>query len=360
MKILYVITGLGQGGAERVVCDLADKMHENGCQVKIAYLTGDVLTHPSSKEIELIKINLNGIVTLPIAYLNLSRLIKQYKPDVIHSHMVHANLLLRFIRLLLPIKKLISTAHSSNEGGGVRMILYRLTHNLADITTNVSNTATMSFEKKKAVPKNGMITVYNGINLNNFRYDPTAREKINLEFGLKSGTNIVLAVGRFNKLKNYPNLLNSINILKRKTHLPFILLIAGDGELREDIEKLIKELKLQDNVILLGRRSDIPSLMSACDIFVLSSDYEGLPTVLIEALACQAHVVSTDVSGAREIIGENCGKIVQINDSYALANAIHDISLNGTSRNILGKTYIDQKFNLDKVAGKWMSIYNEK
>lgn len=359
MKILYVITGLGQGGAERVVCDLADEMYIRGNKVKIAYLTGDILTRPAHKEIELIKINLNSIIAFPVAYLNLSRLIRNYKPDIVHAHMVHANILTRLVRMATPIKKLICTAHNSDEGGSLRMTLYRLTHNLADVTTNVSNTATISFEEKKAVPKNGMITIYNGVNLNKFKYNSSAREEINLEFTLQPEINIILAVGRFNKQKNYPNLLNAVRILKEKTNLPFVLLIAGDGELRENIEELIKELKLKDNVILLGRRSDIPKLMSACNIFVLSSDYEGLPTVLIEALACQAHVVSTDVSGAREIVGEDFGKIVQINDSHALANAIYDISLNNTSRNVLGNTYVNQKFNLEKVADNWISIYNE-
>ncbi|MEQ1150325.1 glycosyltransferase [Acinetobacter johnsonii] len=360
MKILYVITGLGQGGAERVVCDLADRMYESGHEVKVAYLVGDILTRPIHNEIELIKVDLNGVAALPSAYVTLSKIIKNYNPDVVHSHMVHANILTRLIRITTPVKKLICTAHNSDEGGNIRMGLYRATHHLADITTNVSNTATKSFEKKKAVPKNGMKTIYNGVNLNNFKYNPSAREEVNSEFLLESDVKVLLSVGRFNEQKNYPNLLNAIKILKEKNQLPFKLLIAGDGELRETIENLIQQLDLEENIILLGRRSDIPRLMSACDVFILSSDYEGLPTVLIEALACQAHIVSTDVSGAREIVSENSGKIVQINDSYALSNAIYETMLNSTSKNTLGCTAVRKKFNLDTVADSWISIYNEK
>ena len=77
MKILYVITGLGQGGAERVVCDLADKMYEKGHEVKIVYLTGSVLTKPIHSEIELININLNSLMSLPLAYQKLSKVINQ-------------------------------------------------------------------------------------------------------------------------------------------------------------------------------------------------------------------------------------------------------------------------------------------
>lgn len=359
MKILYVITGLGQGGAERVVCDLADEMYKRGNKVKIAYLTGEILTSPAHKEIELIKINLNSIIALPVAYLNLSKLIKNYKPDIVHAHMIHANLLTRLIRLTTPIHRLICTAHSANEGGRLRMFFYRITHNLGDVMTNVSNFASNIYIEKMAVPRKEIITVYNGIDFTRFKYDKFAKKNIQKELNIDSETKILLAVGRFHPAKNYFNLINAFKILKEKSSIPFCLLIAGDGELRPQLEKLIIDLELEENIILLGRRNDIPKLMSACDIFVLSSNYEGLPTVLIEALACQAHVVSTDVSGAREIVGEDFGRVVKINDSHALANAIHDISLNNTSRNVLGNTYVNQKFNLDIVADNWISIYNE-
>lgn len=359
MKILYVITGLAQGGAERVVCDLADKMHEKGNQVKIAYLTGEILTSPIYTDIELIKINLNSIRSLPLAYIRLLRLIKAYKPDVVHAHMVHANILTRLARLLSPMNKLICTAHSSNEGGSLRMVLYRLTNSLADLTTNVSNTAVSSFEKKYAVPKNSMRVVYNGINFDSFGYQELARNEVIDEFNLFIDTKIILAAGRFNESKNYPNLLKAAKILKDKHSMLFNLLIAGDGELRDDLENMILKLGLKNEVKLLGRRKDIPRLMSACDVFVLSSDYEGLPTVLIEAFACQAQVVSTDVSGVREIVN-NHGNIVPAQDSVALAEALVDIlDKVNNSKNILGYQHAKEKFDLNIISNEWLKIYNE-
>ena len=137
-----------------------------------------------------------------------------------------------------------------------------------------------------------------------------------------------------------------------------MLLIAGDGELRFEIEKEITNLGISNNVLLLGRRDDIPLLMSACDVFVLSSDYEGLPTVLIEALACQAQVVSTDVSGVREIVG-TCGKIVPTKNPISLAEAIKD-RLQNSNKNVSGQQYVKNKFDLDLISDKWLKIYNEK
>lgn len=359
MKILYVITGLAQGGAERVVCDLADKMYEKDNEVKVAYLTGDILTHPIHKEIELIKINLSSFGSFLPGYIVLSKLIRSYRPDIVHAHMVHANILTRLVRMTTPMTKLICTAHNSNEGGTLRMLAYRATHNLANLTTNVSNTAVASFEAKKAVPKNSMKTVYNGVDLKNFSCHPEAKKELIDELNLHSEIKIILAVGRFNIQKNYPNLLMAVKFLKERSSTPFVLLIAGDGDLRAEIEQLIIRLGLRDDVILLGRRNDIPKLMNVCDVFALSSDYEGLPTVLIEALASQAHVVSTDVSGVREIVNDY-GKIVPVKEPLALAEALGSIlSNNNIGKNILGYQHIKAKFGLNMISDEWLEIYNE-
>lgn len=357
MKIFYVITGLGQGGAERVVCDLADAMFKKGHEVKIAYLTGDIITQPANKEIELLSIGLSNVITLPKAYLSLSKIVRNFKPDIVHAHMVHANILTRLVRLVTPMTKLICTAHNSNEGGAVRMMSYRLTNRLANLTTNVSNTAVAAFEATHAIPKNSMLTVYNGVDFTNFDHRPDAKEIIVKELSLDSDTKIILAVGRFSAQKNYFNLLNAINLIKEQLNISFVLLIAGDGELRSEIEKEITNLGISNNVLLLGRRDDIPLLMSACDVFVLSSNYEGLPTVLIEAMGCQAQVVSTDVSGVHEIVGKH-GKIVPINNSIALADGIKE-SLQAIGRNTLGCKYVKSKFDLDLISDEWLNIYNE-
>lgn len=357
MKILYVITGLAQGGAERVVCDLANSMYEKGHEVKIIYLTGEILTRPRYNEIEIIKINLNNFFSLFNAYVNLKKFIANYQPDVVHSHMVHANLLTRLVRLSIPIKKLISTAHSDNEGGILRMRLYRLTHHLSDLTTNVSTYASQSFIKKKAVPQNGISTIYNGVDFNNFTYHSDANKKIKDELNIDSQDRILLAVGRFHAAKNYPNLIEAIGLLSKKIN-NFVLLIAGDGDLRPEIEAYIQKQKIENRIRLLGRRSDIPTLMSACDVFILSSNYEGLPTVLIEALACQAHAVSTDVSGAREILDIN-GEIVPINSPVNLAQSI-EILLDKKHKNKMGAEYVRKKFDLNIISDQWLEIYHEK
>ena len=93
MNILYLITGLGGGGAEKVVADLADQMHLRGHHVKIAYLKGEAIVKPQSTNIELICLELNKITQFCSAFKNFKTIIENFKPDVVHAHMVHANIL---------------------------------------------------------------------------------------------------------------------------------------------------------------------------------------------------------------------------------------------------------------------------
>ena len=362
MKILYVITGLAQGGAERVVSDLADGMFKKGHEVKIAYLTGDIVTRPEHEEIELIQVNLKDIRTLLPAYIRLAQIIKNFQPDVVHSHMVHANILTRLVRISTPINKLICTAHSSNEGGIVRMLGYRVTHRLADFSTNVSQEAAQAFKNMGAVPNNGMLTVYNGISLEKFKNIPKARARLEQELNLNRNYKIILAVGRFNKAKDYPNLLYAINLLKKEVSYPFKVIIAGDGELRESVEKKVNNLGLYEDIILLGRRNDIPELMSAADLFVLPSKYEGFGLVIAEAIACECLVVATDCGGVAEVLN-NPDFLVLPEDPVALKNKIKQVLDLSCSKkqNVISKNtrWVRENFSLEEIIKKWNFLYNE-
>ena len=353
MKILYVITGLGLGGAERVVVDLADQMTELGHSVKIAYLTGNVLVKPSSLNVELIALHLNSVKDFLSASTRYQRLIKSFRPDVVHAHMVHANIFARLNRALCPVPKLICTAHNSNEGGKVRMIAYRLTNHLSDINTNVSQEATKTLIAKGAFSENHVITVYNGIDLRKFEknYDNNGLDKYILNF---------ISVGRFNDQKDYPNLINAFAILKSLTNSNIKLTIVGDGELRPEVEVLIKKLNLDRDVTLLGRRSDISELLNASDIFVMASKFEGFGLVVAEAMACECYVVATDSGGVAEVMGDT-GKLVPIKDSLALANAMKEaLDLNVVDRiqnNKKARIRVEQYFSLKASVRKWSALY---
>lgn len=353
MKILYIITGLGLGGAEKVVADLADQMVLRGHTVKIAFLTGEISVRPKSDKIEIIPLKLNGTKDFLSASKRYRMLIKEYQPNVVHAHMVHANIFARLNRLFCKIPKLICTAHNSNEGGKIRMLAYKLTNFLSDFNSNVSKEASISLIKKGAFTQKNLHTIYNGINLTKFTKKPS-----NSLFSTNDCINF-LSVGRFNDQKDYPNLLNAIHTVTA-THNNLHFYIAGDGELRSEIEGLIKRLNIEKFVTLLGRRNDIPLLMSQADFFVLSSKHEGLPTVLLEAMACEAFVIATDCGGSKEIMG-NTGLLVPKQNSQALANAIiKSISLSSQQikdNNSFAKNRIEDVFSLEVSVKNWLKIY---
>lgn len=362
MKILYLITGLGGGGAEKVVVDLADQMSRRGHQVKIAYLKGDVLVSPEDRSIELIYIGLESFKNINKAYQNYKHLIDKFQPAVVHAHMVHANIFARIARRLIPVPKLICTAHSNNEGGRLRMLAYRLTHAMSDEITNVSYSACESFEVLGAVPKGGIKTVYNGINLEKFNLKTSETLKIKTELMLDENQSLILAVGRFHEAKDYPNLINAFAKLIKNTENDKKpkLAIAGDGELKSQILNKIADLSLQDHVILLGRRDDIPDLLSAADIFVLSSSFEGFGLVVAEAMACECYVIATDCGGVKEVMG-GYGTLVPPQNSEALAEALYTV-LNQDSSNIAlnnraALSYVKKTFALEKIVDQWVEIY---
>ena len=349
MKILYVVTGLGGGGAEKVVAGLADEMSKLGHQVKIAYLKGQVIVCPENSEIELINLGFESVKNSKVAYKNYKKLLKEFQPDIVHAHMVHANIFARISRIFFPIPKLICTAHNANEGGKLRMLAYKYTDKLSDLNTNVSFEATEAFVKMNAFNANS-IPIYNGIDLNKFKFH------LNKE---KNKIIQMIAIGRLNQQKDYPNLLHALNLIKEK-QICFKLSIVGEGEERENLENLIDYYNLNDSVELLGRRNNISDLLQNKDIFILSSAFEGFGLVVAEAMASNVFTIATDCGGVKEVMG-GTGILVPPKNSYQLADAILEaIEMDNKQileNNVTAYNYVKKNFDLKVIVEKWLDIY---
>lgn len=359
MKILLVITGLSMGGAEHVVVNLADTLVARGHQVKIAYLTGEALVLPKDKSIEVIAIGMKGKAGFLSAYFKLRALVKAFQPDVVHSHMVHANLISRLLRLTVKIPKLVCTAHNTNEGGQLRMLAYRITDKLADISTNVSQDAVNEFVAKGAVKPGRMLAIANGIDVNTFSYNSHARDTIRNELGI-SDKKMLLAVGRLDVPKDYPNLLHAIEQLAQQRD-DFKVFIVGNGPLRSELSALVKTMNIEGMVEFLGIRRDVKELMSATDIYVMSSAWEGLPMVILEAMGCARLIVATDCGGVSEAIGSS-GFLVPPKNSNALADALNNaLSLDSSECAEISKAArqrVVERFSLDANVDAFLSLYS--
>lgn len=361
MKIMLLVTGLGLGGAERQVVALADEYAKRGHAVLLVSLTNDAQVMPSHPQVKVLHV---GMKKSPVgfisAFLSLRRIIADFTPDVVHSHMVHANIFARLIRLGVHIPRLVCSAHSTNEGGALRMAAYRLTDPLADITTNVSDDAVAAYIKKKAAPPGRIIAFGNGIDTNAFRFDQSVRDRARELLSIPAHTQIILAVGRLSEPKDYPNLLNAFAQVEKD--LPDTrLLIAGPGPLRETLQEQIRQLGLEEKATLLGMCRDVFSLFCAADVYAMSSAWEGMPLVILEAMACERVVVATDCGGVKEVMADT-GILVAPHDTPALANALSKaLCMTEHDRQAIGiaaRQRILAHYSLGTVADKWLLIYS--
>jgi glycosyltransferase involved in cell wall biosynthesis len=359
LKIMLVISGLGIGGAERVVVDLADAFAARGHDVWLVSLGGAALVRPSNDVVHLAELrvtkSLRSVLRGAVA---MAKLIRTVRPDVVHSHMVHANIAMRLLRLVVRIPRLVSTAHNVNEEGRFRMIAYRLTHRLAHTSTNVSKEAVAAFETMGAVPRGAMLAVHNGIRVEKYIFRESSRICIRSELGIAATCPLLMAVGRLEPQKDYANLLQALAILG--TASDWQLAIAGEGSLRSELKRQAHSLGVASRIHFLGARKDVAALLSAADIFVLSSAWEGFPMVVGEAMACGRVIVATDCGGVAEFVGQT-GFLVRPNDSRALSEALsRALALEPEKRSRLGsaaRTRVVELYSLDGIVDKWLTLY---
>lgn len=364
MRVCFIITGLTMGGAERQVVDLSDELSNIGHSVKIISLTGDVIVKPKSNSVEIISLKTKkNIVSYLHAIIKARKIIKAFKPDVVHSHMIHANIFSRIMRLFIYIPKLICTAHSNNEGGKMRMLAYRFTDKLSDITTNVSDDAVDIYIKNKAAPRNKIITVSNGLDVRNFSFSGEHRQEKRKLLSIDNDCYLYLAVGRLCDAKDYPNLLNAFSLLLRSTEEKIFLAIIGDGIERENIEKLIYSLNITEHVKLLGLQKDVNKWLSAADSYVLSSNYEGFGLALAEAMLTERFVIATDCGGVKDVIN-GYGLLVPVSNHKLLAEAMSkSLHISKNERMNIGynaRKYIVNKFSFSIIINNWIYLYNKK
>lgn len=358
MNLLYLITGLGMGGAEKVVTNLADDMENLGHKVTLIYMVGDPIVVPQSKTIEIIFLDFKKNPFF--AFLKFLKILKIKKPDVVHSNMYHANIFSRVSRLFVFFPKLICTSHSDFEGGSIRMLIYFLTSPLMTISTNVSEQAKNKIVQTGAVKENRMLVINNSVDTKKFNRCDDFRRIYRTNFNLKEDEVCLLAVGRFHPSKDYLTLLKAFKKFSyEKNNIK--LFIVGDGDMRASIEAEIKKFSLESKVILLGVRQDIPQLMNMCDIFISTSAWEGFGLVLAEAMACSKRVVATRNAGFTEILGENSEYLVNIGDVDELCKVLNNlVNLEQEYIRIIedkNRINIESRFSSEIIVDKWLQLY---
>ncbi len=369
MNLLFLITSLAYGGAERQLVQAAIRLKTRGWDiVVVSMLPPKAYVEELEKAgIPVHSLNIRRRVPDPLAIFRLARIIRKFKPHILHSHMVHANILGRVVRPLAPVPVLICTAHNIDErgkrgSGKWRILAYRFTDALCDLTTQVSQAGLERYVQIKAVPKYKIRYIPNGVDTERFRPNPEARKLLRKELGVDADF-VWIAVGRFDPQKDYPNMLRAFSQLwKEKPKAR--LFIVGDGPLRPEMENLAKELSIDSQVKFLGIRRDVPDLLNAADAYVMSSAWEGMPNVILEAASTGLPIVATDVGGNSEIVVHGkTGFLVPPRDPTASAKAMLElVNLSEEERRKMGeeaRKHTEENFNLERVVGMWETLYRE-
>ncbi len=360
MRIVFVLTSLGMGGAERQALALAERMARRGHTVAILVLKPRVAEEwPTTLRVQHLEMRKTPISVLK-ALARGRRFLLEFQPELLHSHSYHSNIVARLLKFLVAAPAVISTVHNVYEGGWLRMLVYRLTDGLSRRTTAVSEAAARRFVRLKAVPQQKCMVVVNGIEIAEFAPEQERRARIRKQMGV-GGEFVWMTAGRFTHGKDYPNLLRAfVRVLA--VHHDVQLWVAGESTAAEAerMRKMTAIRGLGNAVRWLGLRRDLPSLLDAADGFVLASAWEGMPLAVGEAMAMEKPLVVTDVGGTREMVGE-AGVIVPSKAPDALAEAMLELMhRTPEDRRTLGQAArrrICRDFDIETKADEWEALY---
>ncbi|MBD8009239.1 glycosyltransferase [Acinetobacter pecorum] len=349
MKLLYVLPNLNVGGVSRVVNELATGMMQNEHQVIIVTLNEHYRQVRILNNIKIIELKVKYKKDLLRGILKLINIIKFEKPDIVHSHTVYSHIFVRVAKIFCTKPKYIASEHGTMNyllSKGIGFKLMKFTNSFSDLITNVSQSSVESYVKYKIVNKNKIICVYNGIDLEEY-YCLKKTHKINK----------ILYVGRISKEKNLHLL---IDFLKALPEGAYKCDIVGDGDQLEAIKQYAVSQNVENKVIFLGKRLDVPDIMKEYDILILTSFTEGLPTVLIEAIASKLLVLSTDCGGVKEILEGFEYLVVNNNDKNDLLNKflnLEKMDLDLIRESLYQK--IKNNFSKQIMISVWENIYQD-
>ncbi len=333
---------------------LAGGLQERGHENFIACQPESVLKQRlSSKDISVITLPMRGEWDL-FAVVRLAKIIKKNNIQIIHLHTAHAHTL---------------GALAAKSNPSCRVVLSRRVdfhiHSLIKYKMGIDRIIAVSEGIKKVLIEDGVnpdkvSVVHDGVDLdrfdnlkeNNYLYE---------EFNLEKDTSVIGIVAALAPHKHHENFLEAAKIVKGEFPKARFL-IAGEGELEEELKQLSKKLNLENEIVFCGFRKDIPELISIFDIFVLSSYLEGMGSVLLEAMALSKPIVATKTGGIPEVVKDKeNGILVPPRDHQALATGIIYLLKNGHIRKKMGKTGKEmlKDFSVSKMVEGTEKIYKE-
>lgn len=299
------------------------------------------------------------------AFKKLVEIQKANNYDIVHVHTPVASVYGRLLKVKFPKLKTIYTVHGFHFHKGAPVLNWLIYYPIEKIMAKFTDTMiTMNsedyeraktFKVKETYKVNGV-----GVDLSKYSLENFDRSEIRAKLDLKDDDFVILMIAEVNKNKNHKQMIDAIEILKNKGIENIKVICAGDGVIFDEVSIYIKEKNLQNNIKMLGFRTDINELIVACDIGILMSYREGLPRNIMELMACGKPVIGTDIRGIRDLVEDSInGYLVNVGDIEDTADKIEHIYIN---EHILkdmtySSTKVIKKYSIDKVVNQLEMIY---
>jgi starch synthase (maltosyl-transferring) len=346
------------GGAERVLWTLARGLARKGHCVEVACLTG----HGKVGEwlaSEGIPVHyLDARVSRPWSVVRpLRHVVRAFRPDVLHNFLFHANLAGRYVGSRERVPAVVCAVRVEDVRRPWRLWLDGWTRWMMHAETCVSESARQFTHRKSRIPLGKLITIPNCVEVSRF---DLPRGQFRSGIGIAEADPLVVSVGRLERQKGTAFLLAAAtNVLQQHPRARFVL--VGDGPDESALKAQAGGLGIRSSVHFVGWRPDVPQILADADVFVLASLWEGMPNVVLEAMAARCAVLATSVGGCPELVvdGET-GLMVGPGDAAALAEALHRLLSAPEERRRMGdagRTRAETEFGPELMIGRYEGLY---
>jgi len=364
VRILQIIHGMYLGGAENVVFNIIKKIDTEKYEIVLCCTHGaGELGERLIDEGYSVEVFERGIGAFQ-TFKRIKAHIKKVEPDIVHTHGVSAFLAVGPLYLWNKLPPWIHTFHFGNYPHIQKSYLYgqmifaRFAKKLIAVSESQRNAV---IEHLRVKPKQ-ISTVFNGVPNNPCVFNDEVRKEIRDEFNFSDTDLVFSCIVVFTEQKGVNYLLQAVDkVVESAPNAKF--LIVGGGPLDESLRNQASQLKHSDSVVFAGWRQDIHQIMTAIDVFVLPSLWEGLPMVLLEAMASARPVVVTDVADNLNVVGQGeAGYVVPPKDTKALEEAILKLALNEDDIQSMGKAALaryESQYTVDKMVQGYEKVYTD-
>lgn len=363
--IVFVITGLGSGGAEHMLLRLIASASFRDRAHIVALRSGGVLRDSfAALGVEITELGADSLAKSAFAVVRLVQLLRRLKPSVVSTWMYHADLLGGIAGRFAGVPTVWGIRNSDLDSRTTKLSTRLVTRLCALLSHWVPeriiscSTVSKKIHISKGYSADKFVVIPNGFDLDRFVISEKCRDSVRRELQIPSAALLVGMVARFDPQKNHEGFLLAASIvLERMPNACFILAGSGVTVENPELKQLVTSYNLSNAVHLLGPRNDIPRLMASFDVLVSSSSYgEAFPNVVAEAMACGVACVVTDVGDSGEIVGDT-GVVVPARDVQAIARGISAIlSLSNDERRVIGlraRQRVHSKFDLAEVVSRY-------